>query len=613
MTAGPAKAQQILAQLADQWRPVLPEVDAARLREYTERFDLLMHELRDCAAAGSVRATCALSGQVLEFVLKVRLESAGIDRRQLSGFNGTLGDLIKKAQQTPVGVPPRTILFDASSVEKAGGGVNYVLLDAIPHRDLVQHSILQAKEYRNDASHAAPWREPLGPSHAARQMGAIIALCEHIAPSLPPPTGSPEHSQIAQLRDLRAKGVDLSIAFLPERSVNRVYQMITQLRREEGEAGTRTLIDAVASNPMWLFARSITTTPADLRQLIQVIYAAGHHEYAHAAAVLLPINDLALTHIVRRYGQGFSDHMMMAKEADRRLFATLLSRVYRYPWFVNAFCEEVVTAVGASSGPSKADYLVRGFGNLPSVMRNHVLLTLGATSARAWLEACQFGYGPGILSGLSDAAVAKVPALGPIRDNLRDALIPIISAAPPRYLVNAYLSFCHGQPGPYRQRCYEAIFQSLKKHAYDNAQAMASCRALLEIVLTVDMRGQTWVKGQGLAAICASETNLDGARLIYNLVAAAMDPKRLTSLPSIESLDLPNLVAQEALVVLVMLWCLASAAATTGSSDATRSVLRDARDRANAVVNARSRISPNVIVGFLRQKRYLDVLAGFED
>ena len=591
---------QLLAGMAGKWTPVLPQPNEYVDSEtYYENFDLIVNELRKCAVEGSVRSTSALIGQVLEFMLKVSLESAGVERKELSGSKGTLYNLIIKAQNTKRKGESSTILFNPGSLKDCNGRLDHTKLDQIPQKYLTQHSILQAREYRNYASHATPWMKPIDVFQAARQLAATITICETLSPSFPPPVGSSESSQIQELRDLRSRGVDLAVAFLPDRSINRVYELIIQLRREEGEAGNLALIDAVARNPTWLFARASATAAPEIRQLLQVLNAAGYNDLSHIAAVLLPINDLSLTHIVRRFGAGFRDHVMMARTADPNLFGRLLSNVEEYPQFVTEFCHQVLgTGDKGPSTVSKADYLAQGFANLPPRLRNRILIQLGDSGSLSWLRECKYTAGPLILRGITDAALARVPQLIEIRRKLRNALLEQIASSPPRYSIRTYLAFAHHQPKDFRQKLYEAILDSLKLYSREPEQEAASCRLLLEIILAVDRRGPIWVRSQSVAAVNGSIATGGSIRLLYSLIARGFDQNLdISDQAASDALsDLPELVERDALVAQVVVYYLNN---KYRAEERAKIALSEIYERAAYIIRSHRATGTNVIDAFL--------------
>lgn len=512
-----SEAAALLSRLAGQWQPVLPTIkNSVNEEDYYRRFDVLIDELRSNAERGHARSVSALAGQVLEFALKVALESDGIGRSSLSRRSGTLHKLIVKAQDAK-------ILFDPKSVLDSMGNLELAVLDSIQHRDLVQHSILQAREYRNRASHADPWTEPVDILQATRQLGAVIALIEYLAPSLPS-TESSSESQIELLQTLRDQGVDLAVGFLPERSVKRVNEIVATLRTRAGDTGAEALLEAVVRNPMWLFARSSRTKLPEVRRLIQTMHAVGYITFAYAAAVLLPINDLALVHIIRRSGQGFCDHIMMAKKADQNLFTSLLSSESAYPAFIDEFINQVKGTGGRGGGTlRKADYLARAFSGLPSRLRNQILIRLGPDASIDWFNAIQFGHESAVLRGISDEAVTRLPALESIRARLRCALLERISGAPPRHIIHSYLNFAHIQPREYRKECYGAILAAVLQQIDVEGQEAAGCRAVIEIALSVGCRGPVWVKCQSLAAKGCKVCGSDAVRFAYWLITQGLN------------------------------------------------------------------------------------------
>lgn len=587
-----AESLRFLSTLATSWEPVVPptahESDHA---VYDSRLSILVRELKDNAAAGNAVSVSALASQVLEFTLKVALEAAGTDRTQLSGTAGTLHSLLERAKAVGLFFDHATISTDSM--------FDRTQLDRILHRDLVQHSILQAHEYRNQASHGNPWSPPLTHQQASRQLGAVIALCEMLAPTLPNPHGSADSPQLQELRTLHHDKVALALSFLPFRSVKRVNELLARVRAEGDEEHFEALLRAVNSTPAWLFSRSTTTTLPDLRLLLQTLHSLGYSHFSYAAAVLLPVNDLALTYIVRKAGQPFHEHIYMARHADPDLFARLLSRTDKLTNFIDEFANQV-TGAGDKGFVTvyKADWLAKAFGNFPARLRNQLLLRLGPSLSCQWLRSLRYGAYPPIVGSISDAAAAQVSELGVIRKALRIELLSLTPAMPPRHIVHGLLAFCHTRSSAFRFELYRAVLQSVRANMTLPEQQAASCRAVLEIAISLGHRGPVSAQCRAIAEQGSKSAENVAVRAGFHAAAKGARPT-LEAFAHLKELPeaLADLATDEALTTFYV----TIVAGNQEWNEKDSSLMRVARATAEQIMVSRSKPTVNPLEAFARK------------
>lgn len=587
MTKNTDDARSFLARLASQWHPTLPGLMS---ENYSPQFDALVRELKDNADRGNPISVCALAGQVLEFSLKVALEQRGADRAQL--IKATLHPLIKKAQSLGVFFDPDSVIVIDDDGRRH---LDTQSLDAILHRDLVQHSIVQAKEYRNQGSHGNPFVQPLDYSQAAMQLGAVIALCEILSPTLPEPSGSSDQPQHLELQELHGTSVDLSIAFLPQRSIDRVNKLVIRFNKDGDELHKKALIEALDINPAWMFARAPKATLPDLRLLIQILFGNGFHSLSSAARILLPVNDLAMSYIVRRTSKGFYEHVSLAKGADPGMFARILSRDDDYLLFIEQFIDQLdAGSLDDDNKIHKADYLAQAFRLLPARLRNRILLEMGSAGARKWLTLLRYGNHSAIVGSISDSAIGKVPGLAGVREELREEYRKQLRTFPPRHITHAHIFFIHRQGPDFRRQLYDAVLKSIETSIGDSDQQIAACRLILEIGNIVQHRGPVWSDCNRLAEIGGSRTESAALKAGFRLAKLGPHP----SLSESDDLgpivaDLGSLVDKDALVTHLIATC---ALSSPSLSSTQRSAAEEVDASAREIIETRRKPTyPNPI------------------